>query len=104
MKERCCKFLDAGMKGCFCGRSPQGRLNKWGECHAKGVKECPKYEPDYDKDDKDLIKELFKFMQKEVIQIGKMTTTDSFGERPLLFFEAFGELKKRIEEKYGIEQ
>ena len=104
MKRRFCKYLEADMEGCYCKRVPQGDIKKHGFCNTEGKNNCPYFESKYDKDDKDLIKELLKFMQKEVIQIGKKTTADSFGERPLLFFEAFGELKKRIEEKYGIGQ
>ncbi len=104
MKKRYCKYLESDSEGCYCTRSPQGNIEKHRFCNTENAKECPCFESKYDKDDKDLIKEVLDFMRKEVIQIGKMTTTDSFGERPLLFFEAFGELKKRIEEKYGIRQ
>ena len=102
MKERYCKYLEADSEGCYCTRSPQEDIEKHRFCNTKNAKECPYFEAEYDNYDKELVKDLLAFMQKEVKKIGKMTTTDSFGERPLLFFEAFGELIKIIKKKYDI--
>lgn len=47
--------------------------------------------------------EICDFMKEEVKKLGKERVVDTFGERPLLFFEAAGILAKRVKEKYGVE-
>ena len=46
-------------------------------------------------------KEICDFAEGEIKRLGKETTTDSFGERPLLFYEAAGILVHGIEKKFG---
>ena len=52
---------------------------------------------------KETAKEICDFAESEIKKLGKETTTDSFGERPLLFYEAAGKLIRSIREKFGVE-
>ena len=53
---------------------------------------------------KETAMEICDFAEKEIKKLGKETTTDSFGERPLLFYEAAGKLVRSIREKFGGEE
>ena len=48
---------------------------------------------------KEVVKEICDFAKSEIKRLGKETVTDSFGERPLLFYEAAGKLIRSIKEK-----
>ena len=48
---------------------------------------------------KEVVKEICDFAESEIKRLGKETVTDSFGERPLLFYEAAGKLVRSINEK-----
>lgn len=52
---------------------------------------------------KETVREICEFAEKQIKLLSKEKTTDSFGERPLLFFEAGGMLIKRIKEQYVVE-
>lgn len=52
---------------------------------------------------RETVMQICDFIKKEVKKLGKERVVDSFGERPLLFFEAAGILAKRIKEKFGVE-
>ena len=43
--------------------------------------------------------EICDFAESEIKRLGKETVTDTFGERPLLFYEAAGKLVRSIKEK-----
>ena len=50
---------------------------------------------------KEVVKEICDFAESEIKRLGKETVTDSFGERPLLFYEAAGILVRGIKNKFG---
>lgn len=52
---------------------------------------------------KETAREICDFAENEIKKLGKETTTDSFGERPLLFYEAAGKLIRSIREKFEVE-
>lgn len=52
---------------------------------------------------RETVMQICDFIKKEVKKLGKERVVDTFGERPLLFFEAAGILAKRIKEKFGVE-
>lgn len=52
---------------------------------------------------KDTAKEILTEMRSWVLEHKNDKTTDSFGERPLLFMEAFGLLFAHLKERYGVE-
>ena len=51
---------------------------------------------------KQTVMQVCDFIKEEVKKLGKEKVVDSFGERPLLFFEAAGKKTKRIKEKFGV--
>lgn len=56
-----------------------------------------------DKIRRETAREICDFAENEIKKLGKETTTDSFGERPLLFYEAAGKLIRSIKEKFEVE-